>query len=91
MIDNQSTCASFPLINLAVRGNPNPKCLTTIDETERNGYLAEFQDICREYVPIIVLFCRATTVFANPKIEFVGLHIMGTLEYSAPYEANYLG
>ena len=67
------------------------KCLTTVDETERNGYLSEFQDICREYVPIIVLFSRATTVLANPKIEFVGLDIMGTLEYTTPYEAEYLG
>ena len=67
------------------------KCLTTVNETERAKYLAEFQDICREYVPLVVIYCRCTTVLANPKIEFVGLDIMGSLEYKSPYEADYLG
>ena len=67
------------------------KCLTTVDETQRNTYLAEFQDICREYVPMVILFNKATYVLANPDVAFVGTDVMGTIEYASPYAADYLG
>jgi peptide/nickel transport system substrate-binding protein len=67
------------------------KCLTTVDETQRNAYLAEFQDICREYVPMITLFNKATYCYANAKIAYIGLDVMGTIDFPTPYEADYLG
>ncbi len=67
------------------------KCLTTVDETERNGYLTEFQDICREYIPMITLFCKSTYIYANPSIYYVGTDVMGTMEFTSPYPAEYIG
>lgn len=67
------------------------RCLYTVDDKARMEAFTEFNDICREYVPQVILYCPYAANLTSPDITHLGLDIMGTVEFLSLYPAEYIG
>lgn len=67
------------------------RCLYTVDATERKAAFTELNDILREYVPQVLLYCPYSAELTSADIAHVGLDIMGTIDFCTIYPADYVG
>ncbi len=67
------------------------KCLFTVDDTARMAAFTEFNDICREYAPAVILYCPYASNLTSSDIYHLGLDTMGTVNFLTLYPAEYVG
>jgi len=67
------------------------RCIQTVDEEARMQAFAEFNDICREYVPQLALFCPYIQFLTSPDIVNLPVGTQGGPEVCRIFPAEYLG
>jgi len=66
------------------------KCLFTVDDAARYAAFTEFNDLCREYVPQIILYCPYASNFTSGAIDHIELDIMGSVNLAYIWPADYI-
>lgn len=67
------------------------KCSTTINDDERNAFIAELQDIAREYLPMISVCYQQAPILTSSEIAGMTIDPMVTPYITSFYPAEYLG
>ena len=66
------------------------KCVQTVDDAERMKAFEEFNDLCREYVPQIILYCPYIQFLSSPAITNVPVGSQGGPECCRIFPAEYI-
>lgn len=66
------------------------RCLQTVDDDERMKAFTEMNDICREYVPQIILYCPFITFLSSSDIVNVPVGSQGGPDVCRIFPAEYI-
>ncbi len=66
------------------------RCLMTVDDAARMAAFTEFNDVCREYIPMVLLYCPYTAYLTSPEIVNIGTNSYGGPNFCTTYPAEYL-
>ncbi len=66
------------------------RCLKTVDDAERMKAFTELNDVCREYIPMVILYCPWKTVITSKDIVGFNLTSMGAVDVCSVYPQEYI-